>query len=103
RAVKSRPWPGTASLEVSLVWIGPGTAAETLTLDGHPVRGITPGLDAASRASGNPHSLAENEDQSFQGAIVLGKGFVLPYETAQTLISQDERNRDVLFPYLNGE
>ncbi|MFI6804451.1 Eco57I restriction-modification methylase domain-containing protein [Streptomyces luteogriseus] len=103
RAVKSRPWPGTAALEVSLVWMGPTIASQTLILDGNPVRGITSGLDPASRVSGKPHPLLENEDQSFQGAIVLGKGFVLPPEDAHDLIVQDERNHDVLFPYLNGE
>ncbi|MFD8370476.1 Eco57I restriction-modification methylase domain-containing protein [Streptomyces sp. NPDC059688] len=103
RAVKSRPWPGTAALEVSLVWLGPPVDGETLILDGNPVRGITPGLDPASRVNGKPYALIENEDQSFQGAIVLGKGFVLSPEAAHGLIEQDERNRDVLFPYLNGE
>ncbi|MCT4354786.1 hypothetical protein M5362_16780 [Streptomyces sp. Je 1-79] len=103
RAVKSRPWPGTAALEVSLVWLGPTAADETPFLDGSPVREISPGLDPASRATGKPYPLASNEDQSFQGSIVLGKGFILPPSTANTLISQDPRNRDVLFPYINGE
>ena len=30
-------------------------------------------------------------------------GFVLTPEEAQALIDKDSRNRDVLFPYLNGE
>ncbi|MFE2508116.1 Eco57I restriction-modification methylase domain-containing protein [Streptomyces naganishii] len=103
RAIKSRPWPGTAALEVSLVWLGPRVDDETVILDGNPVQGITPGLDRASRVSGKPYALAANEDQSFQGSIVLGKGFVLSPETARDLIEQDQRNHDVLFPYLNGD
>jgi hypothetical protein len=65
RAVKSQPWPGTASLEVSLVWVGHASDEEPRTLDGRQVRAITPSLDPESRVSGNPHRLAANADQSF--------------------------------------
>jgi hypothetical protein len=34
---------------------------------------------------------------------VLGMGFVLEPEEAESLINKDSRNREVLFPYLNGE
>ncbi|MFJ2583516.1 type IIL restriction-modification enzyme MmeI [Streptomyces sp. NPDC087538] len=104
RAIKSQPWPGTAALEVSLLWLG-GSAGkdEQPVLDGDEVRGITPGLDPRSRVSGKPYRLAANAGQSFQGSNVLGKGFVLQPEVAQALIEKDPRNKDVLFPYLNGE
>ena len=49
------------------------------------------------------YRLAANQDKSFQGSIVLGMGFVLTPEEAQALIAKDPRNKDVLFPYLNGE
>ena len=52
---------------------------------------------------GNPFPLKENAGKSFQGSIVLGKGFVLSSEEASELIKKDPRNKDVLFPYLNGE
>ncbi|MFD7955008.1 type IIL restriction-modification enzyme MmeI [Streptomyces ardesiacus] len=34
---------------------------------------------------------------------MLGKGFILTPEQAQELLDQNPRNKDVLFPYLNGE
>ncbi|MFB7209845.1 Eco57I restriction-modification methylase domain-containing protein [Streptomyces sp. NPDC056255] len=104
RAIKSQPWPGTAALEVSLLWLG-GSAGkdEQPVLDGDEVRGITSGLDPQSRVSGKPYRLAANAGRSFIGSYVLGKGFVLQPEVAQALIEKDPRNRDVLFPYLNGE
>ena len=37
------------------------------------------------------------------GSIVLGMGFVLEPDEARRLIDKDPRNKDVLFPYLNGE
>jgi hypothetical protein len=52
---------------------------------------------------GNPFPLKANAGKSFQGSIVLGKGFIITPEQAQALIEKDKRNRDVLFPYLNGD
>ncbi|MEV4251565.1 type IIL restriction-modification enzyme MmeI [Spirillospora sp. NPDC049652] len=103
RAEKSQPWPGTASVEVSLVWTGHLGDEEKPVLDGRPVPGITPSLDAQSLVVGNPYRLADNADQTFQGVIVLGKGFILEPERAQELLNKDSRNSDVLFPYMGGE
>ena len=47
--------------------------------------------------------LASNKGKSFQGSIVLGKGFILSLEEAEKLIKKDPRNKEVLFPYLNGD
>ena len=58
RAIQSRKWPGTASLEVAHVWCRKG---------------------------------------NWNGK------FVLAPEEAQTLIEKNAKNKDVLFPYLNGE
>ncbi|MCI0391376.1 MAG: BREX-1 system adenine-specific DNA-methyltransferase PglX [Acidobacteria bacterium] len=103
RAVPSRPWPGEANLEVAEVWLHNGEWRGQYFLDEQPVTGITPFLITPGRAIGKPHRLAANADKSFQGSIVLGMGFVLTPEEAQILIAKDKRNRDVLFPYLNGE
>ncbi|MGH8500853.1 MAG: Eco57I restriction-modification methylase domain-containing protein, partial [Methylococcales bacterium] len=104
RAVPSRPWPGAASLEVAEVWLrNGGKWRGQFLLEGKPVPGITPFLTKPGRATGKPYRLAANADKSFQGSIVLGMGFVLTPEEAQALIVKDKHNRDVLFPYLNGE
>ena len=52
---------------------------------------------------GIPYRLSANAGKSFQGAIVLGMGFVLEPEEAKALIAKNQRNRDVLFPYLNAD
>ncbi|HEY3261132.1 MAG TPA: SAM-dependent DNA methyltransferase, partial [Pseudonocardiaceae bacterium] len=103
RAVKSQPWPGTASLEVSLLWVGQTQEGEVFHLDGRPVQGITSSLDSRSRVTGKPYRLAANAGQSFIGSYILGTGFILEPNQARRLIERDPRNRDVLFPYLNGE
>jgi hypothetical protein len=56
-----------------------------------------------SQVIGNPFPLKQNAGKSFQGSIVLGKGFVLTVEEAKSLITKDPRNKDVLLPYLNGD
>jgi hypothetical protein len=52
---------------------------------------------------GKPMPLASNKGKSFQGSIVLGKGFVLSQDEAEALLLKNPRNNDVLFPYLNGD
>jgi hypothetical protein len=103
RAIPSRKWPGEASLEVAHVWFRKGEWKGPFLLDDSPVRGITSQLQPPGRMTGKPFRLAENAGKSFQGSIVLGMGFVLTPEEAQRLLDKDPRNRDVLFPYLNGE
>ncbi|MBY8852943.1 hypothetical protein K7G98_33820, partial [Saccharothrix sp. MB29] len=64
---------------------------------------ITPSLDPKSRVSGNPYRLEACAGASFQGCIILGKGFIIDAAWALRLVGDDERNGDVLFPYLNGD
>jgi hypothetical protein len=101
-AVRSMKWPGDAAVEVSLITIHKGAWQKDRFLDKKKVGRITPYLDD-SEVIGNPYPLKQNAGKSFQGSIVLGKGFVLAPEEAKKLIEKDSRNRDVLFPYLNGE
>lgn len=101
-AVKSMKWPGIAAVEVSLVSIAKSNWEGPFVLDGKSVRTITPYLDN-SEVQGNPWKLKTNEGKSFQGSIVLGKGFLLELDEAKFLITKDKRNKDVLFPYLNGD
>ncbi|MFM9580406.1 Eco57I restriction-modification methylase domain-containing protein [Streptomyces caniscabiei] len=104
RAIKSQPWPGTAALEVSLLWLCEQIReGETRVLDGRDVKGITANLDPKSRVAGKPYELVENEGQSFIGSYLRGMGFVLEPEDAQALIAEDPRYAEIVFPYLNGE
>src|SRR5262249_41224274 len=92
RAVPSRPWPGTASLEVAHVWIRRGNWSSSFVLDDKPAAGITSFLTEPGTVTGKPHRLKANEGKSFQGSIVLGMGFVLSPEEAQQLIHRSPRN-----------
>jgi hypothetical protein len=67
------------------------------------VDGITPLLTEPGKVNGRPYKLRSNIGKSFQGSIVLGMGFVLSQEAAAALINRNPKNKDCLFPYLNGE
>jgi hypothetical protein len=105
-AVKSESWPTKgANLEYSIVWASRHARRDAVraNADGVPVHGITPSLDAASRATGNPHRLGTNKGFAFQGSNILGMGFTMSKAEADALIDRDPRNAEVLFPFLNGE
>ena len=110
RATKSRKWPGDANLEISQIWLRREWAAPcvlvTTGADGTAVEcrvdAISSSLEMGSE-TGDPARLMSNARLSFQGSIVLGMGFVLEPDEAAALIERDPRNRDVVFPYLNGE
>ncbi len=103
RAIPSRKWPGEAGLEVAHIWLRNGAWENTYILNDTVVKSITSFLTSPGKAQGMPYTLNENSEKSFQGPIVLGKGFILEPDKAQDLITKDSRNKDVLFPYLNGE
>ena len=103
RAVPSRKWEGSASLEVAYAWLKKGQWHGEYLLDDKTVTGISPYLTIPGKAIGKPYQLVANQSKSFIGSYVLGMGFVLTPEEAQALIEKDPRNKDVLFPYLNGQ
>ena len=106
RGIKSEPWPSrSANLKYCAVWSTmstPGDKAEKI-LDGVSVSNITSSLDVDSKTLGIPHQLSENADISFTGSKVHGKGFTMEPQAATALIDSDIRNKEVLFPYINGK
>ena len=103
QAVPSRKWPGSANLEVAHVWLRKGKWSGPFVLDGKTVVGISAFLSESATELATPQTLVANDDKSFQGAVVLGTGFILEPEAAQSLITNDARNKAVLRLYLNGE
>ena len=103
RAISSRVWPGGATVFFSVVWLRKGRWNGTFVLDDSQSSGITSFLTPPGTVQGSPHCLKANANKSFQGAIVLGMGFILQPADAQELLRKDARNKDVVFPFLNGE
>ena len=103
RAESSTTWPGDASVEVSLVWLTAMDWDGSVVLDELAIDAIDEMLYRRSPSGWRKQRLAEYADQSFQGSNVLGKGFVVSHEEAESLTNKDTRNTEVLFPYLGGE
>ncbi|MCA9720109.1 MAG: hypothetical protein KC468_35925, partial [Myxococcales bacterium] len=105
RATRSREWPGAAAVSVSVVHVGFGEAARaagTAVLDGEAVGKINSRL-RAGRERGEPARLGANAGLSYQGCIVLGKGFVLTEEERERLLAADARNEERIEPLIGGE
>ena len=100
-AMRSIRWPGLAAVEVVQIAVYKGIWNKGITLDNKRVKNVTSLLDD-SEEIGSPYKLLENSDKSFIGSYVLGKGFVLDNEEAERLIVQNARNKEVIFPFLNG-
>ncbi len=101
-AVPRMPWPGQASVNASLVHVSRGAWAGKALLDERPVISISALLDDEV-LDWRPRALVNNSGKSFQGSNILGMGFTMPPDEAAAWIEKDPRNKDVLFPYLNGE
>ena len=105
-AIKSAHWPTrTVNLEYAVLWSSRASPAADVVriLEGRAVPYITSSLDPVEADLGRPFRLSENQGKAFIGSYVLGMGFTVTPEEAQRLMERDERNREVLFPYINGE
>lgn len=101
-AIHPMRWPGTAAVDVALIAICNGPCSGPRWLNGKPVDAINGFLESEQHAS-SPLSIFENADRSFIGSYVLGAGFILSAEEAMNLHSANQRNRDVVLPYLIGD
>ncbi len=111
-ATRRLRWPGMAAVIVSVIHIHRGAWNGKRALDGTEIHAISAYLSAGSTHD-DPARLAENEDQSFQGSIVLGMGFTFDdtdkkgvassLAEMQRLTDTNQKNEEVIFPYIGGE
>jgi len=100
-AVRSTRWPGRAQLFVALMALRKGRFSGSRLLDGRVVPFISAALD--DDTAGDPRPLKANAGRMFQGVIFLGDGFLLTERVANSLVSADSRNNEVVFPVSNGD
>jgi ribosomal protein S20 len=101
-AVRSMNWPGLAAVQVSLITIRKGIWNKSSLLDLKEVETISSYLDD-SVFLGNPKPLACNANNSFQGSVVVGTGFVINELQVQNFLNANPINSEVIFPYLSGD
>ncbi|WP_292512639.1 type IIL restriction-modification enzyme MmeI [Mesorhizobium sp.] len=100
-AYPNEPWPGKAAVVTSRVHVHKGQWRGDRSFLGRPVSFISAFL--SDREEWSPKRLKANEGITYQGSIVLGMGFVLSPEEAQRMLDADQKNADVIFPYLDGD
>jgi hypothetical protein len=103
RAYTGIKWPGTANLEVSIVFVATGEWKADARLDDAAVPAISSHLTLAEANDADPLPLRKNDSLAIEGVKILGSGFVLTEADAHALIASDKRNADVVKPFLNGE
>jgi hypothetical protein len=111
-STRRKKWPGLAAVIISVIHAYKGEHPGPFLLDGRSVPVITAYLFHAG-GNDDPSKLEANEDRSFQGSILLGKGFAFddtdPDSTASPLslmddiIARDSRNSELILPYIGGE
>jgi hypothetical protein len=111
RATRRLPWPGTASVVVSVIHIAKYTYAPAFVLlDGKPVERITAFLFHAG-VDENPAPLHDNRDKAFLGSKILGIGFLFddsnaaasPLAEMHRILQKNPQYKLRVRPYLGGE
>ena len=100
-AIKSISWPGDAAVEISIFSIKKSEFNHNLYVGDKKTDYISSYLDK-DFDDFEPFVLMQNHGKSFQGSVVLGKGFVLEHDYS-TYIKSVLGYKDVVFPYLNGD
>lgn len=102
RANNNMAWPGVAAITINVVHIIKGTTNIARVLDDSVVSSISSFLTYQNVIS-EPFPLDANQGICHMGTNVVGTGFIITKEDAERLIASDSKNKDVLFPLLNGE
>lgn len=100
-AWRSIRWPGKAAVTVSLIGLHKGTFNGVCSLDGKTVSSINSFLEADTFDQ-DAFKLVCNSELSFKGSEPA-RGFMLSSDEASKLLTEDCSNRDVIWPYLNGD
>ena len=103
RAVPSLQWPGSANLEIALLWLSRGEWNRSRMLSDAKVARINAFLSSEELGEQKPWRLKENRGLACEGSKPMGTGFILSSDEAAALLECSGRNKDVLFPYLNGD
>lgn len=99
-AYSNEAWPGKATVITSRVHVAKGEWNGKYSLNGEAVPMISAFLSPREEWSLLP--LSDNANQVFEGSHVLGLGYLLPENQAQSIIKCDSKYQEVLFPYLTG-
>ncbi|HBH7896602.1 TPA: hypothetical protein KDX51_001456 [Vibrio parahaemolyticus] len=103
-AIRTLPWPGSATVTVSVVHAAKGrpTLQTTKTLDGDCVDVINSYLRPKPERT-DPCSLNVNKSSSYQGVITRGVGFTITEEQKNEFIKLNSSSSSWIKPYIGGD
>ena len=100
-ALTNRAWPGKASVVTSQINFIKGSYFGKKYINGNLVLNISSAL--RDEEEWVTYKLKENHGFSFEGCKPYGMGFTLTPNDAREIIERNEKNKDCLFPFLNGD
>ena len=103
RAVRRLPWPGEATVVVSILHLAKDRVERPRYIDGARVNQISVYLKD-NDTNDDPQSLAANDGRAFEGFGPYGSGFIL-IEGSEALseLQSDPKYKDIIFDYVGGE
>ncbi|MCX7114043.1 MAG: restriction endonuclease [Proteobacteria bacterium] len=101
-AVRGIKWPSRANLVISLVTLYKGEWRGKRVLDSNDVSIINAYFESEIDI-GEPSYLLENSKAIYEGSKFLGDGFILSHEDANKFIQRDYKNKQVIYPLINGD
>ncbi|HNW74275.1 MAG TPA: restriction endonuclease [Bacteroidales bacterium] len=101
-ADKNKKWPGKANVFVSSFSVFKNSRQSlNVILNNKVVENISSTLDEGNERK-VLFKLRENASKCFVGTYVLGDGFILSLEESIGLITKNNQNKSIIFPYLGG-
>ncbi len=100
-AISQMPWPGSATLDVSVVVICHGPWGGARILDQGNTHFISGGLDSNEEV--DIRGLKAMDGKRSDGYKLMGEGFVLQQEDLSALIQSEPNATEIILPYFTGE
>jgi hypothetical protein len=100
-AISQMPWPGSATLDVSVIVICHGSWGGIRVLDRESTHFISGGLD--SNEDVDIRGLKAMEGKRSDGYKLMGESFVLQQEELSVLIQSEPKAAEIILPYFTGE
>ena len=94
-------WAGDASVIVHCISISKNDYPSYL--NGERVEKIGSNLEESLGVDWEPQPLSENKNCSFQGSILVGKGFFISEDLAQQFLVDTEKNLEVIRRHIGGK
>jgi len=103
RAIRRLPWPGDATVVVSILHLSKGSDAQLKFIDGHQCSRISVYLKA-NDIEDDPETLSANAGLAYEGFGPYGSGFIIHEASAELAALQRVPENDaIIFDYVGGE